>query len=120
MREIEHSAPCRFDRKIPTFRRFQHFLALLQDSPERLGLQYTSSFSAEFDLEEFHTMKCTALLRGSLISAIILVSFSGTSPYAFGQTTTATIAGTVTDASGAVMADTDIQLRDLELAPPDR
>ena len=45
---------------------------------------------------------------------------SGTIKYAVAQTMTATITGTVTDASGAVIPDAEFQLRDIGTAPPGR
>jgi len=63
-------------------------------------------------------MNNRALLRRSIISAIAgFLAFSGaTVQYVVAQTTTATITGTVTDSSGAVVADTDIQLRNVGTA----
>ncbi len=63
-------------------------------------------------------MKSTALSRLSILAAIAgLLALSGTiQQFAAGQTTTATITGTVTDTSGAVIANTDIELRNIGTA----
>jgi len=55
-------------------------------------------------------MKRTSSNSGAILAAIILIA---TASMLSAQVTTATVLGTVTDASGAAIADSTVQVRNL-------
>lgn len=63
-------------------------------------------------------MRARVFIRGNIIAVLtgFLVLSCGAFRCAVAQTTTATITGTVTDSSGAVIADTDVRLRNIGTA----